>query len=257
MFETVIPEAVVRRHRTGFLYETLPVSLALHAIAAGAVVASMIWTVEFPPQPPGMVTSYQLAAAPPPPPPPPPPPKGAPATVPTKTPIEQPIVAPTVIPDAIPEVAATPAATSPGVPGGVEGGVEGGEVGGVVGGVIGGVVAEQAAPPPPPPASDPKVVEIPRDADLPLVPIDRGYPEYPAVAQMKGYEDTVIVRYVIGTDGRVTDVKVLQPAEREVFTRTTVKRLRQWRFRPYRDPNGVTKEVVHELTVQFRLIGKK
>ena len=51
MFETVAPEAFVPRTRRVF-YETLPVSIAVHVVAAGAMLASMIWNVVLPTQSP-------------------------------------------------------------------------------------------------------------------------------------------------------------------------------------------------------------
>src|SRR5258707_15699594 len=82
MFETVVPEVVHRRSRR-VLYETLPVSLALHAIVVTACVAGALWNVVFPNQSPKMIRAYSLVAIPrppppPTPPPPPPPPPGPP-----------------------------------------------------------------------------------------------------------------------------------------------------------------------------------
>ena len=72
MFETVAPEAFEPRTRRVF-YETLPISIAVHVVAAGAVLASMIWNVVLPTQSPKMIVAYSLTQVPDPPPPPPPP----------------------------------------------------------------------------------------------------------------------------------------------------------------------------------------
>lgn len=258
MFETVVPETVAPRSRRLF-YETLPLSLALHALAIGAVFAGTIWNVAFPEHSPKMYAAYQLSTAPPPPPPPPPPPAVKARVIPQAqaVPIKMPLVAPTIIPDTIPEVISLPVTEIPVVPvaqeggqqGGMEGGVEGGEAGGQIGGVVGGV-----APPPPP--VTPNQVEIQRDAPLPMGAISQEFPNYPEYAQRRMWEDTLVVRYIVGKNGRVKEVIVLTAPQREEFARETVSKIRQWRFHPYRDTDGNPKEVAHELTVNFRLVRK-
>ena len=258
MFETVVPETVAPRSRKLF-YETLPLSLALHAVAIGVVVVAGIWDVAFPTHSPKLYSAYQIMAAPPPPPPPPPPLVKA-QVVPQQraVPIKMPLVAPTVIPDTIPvvvdeppvtEVPVVPVAQESGQAGGQEGGIEGGEVGGEIGGVIGGV-----APPAPP--VNPNQIEIKRDDPLPMGAISQEYPAYPEYAQRRMWEDSLVVRYIIGKNGRVKEVTVLTPPQREEFTRETVSKIRQWRFHPYRDADGNPKEVAHELTVIFHIVQK-
>jgi protein TonB len=251
MFETVVPETVAPRSRKVF-YETLPISIVAHAIIGGAIVASTIWEIEFPASSPALYAPYQLAAAPPPPPPPPPPARSQ--VVQQVKMARMPEVAPTIIPDVIPEVLPAVETDSEGMEEGVEGGIAGGYLGGVVGGVIGGILTDDMVVPK---VEPPAVLQVARDADLPIDIIDRRYPDYPSLALMRGWEDQLVVRYVIGKDGRVNDVRILEPPEREQFGRAALRRIREWRFRPYRDENGSLKEVVHELTVQFRIISKK
>ena len=67
-----------------------------------------------------------------------------------------------------------------------------------------------------------------------------------------------MVRYVIGKDGRVKEVKVIQPPNHDDFARAAVRAIRSWRFHPFHDPaNGDVKEVAHELTVQFRIARRR
>ena len=162
-----------------------------------------------------------------------------------------PIVAPTIIPDFIPEVTnevyaevpELPLAEGAGEEGGVEGGIEGGELGGEVGGSEGGL----------PTAPAPEVIEVKRDAPLPVGAISQEYPGYPDFALKRNWEDVLVVRYTIGKDGRVREVIILQPPDREEFARETIGKIRHWRFHPYRDERGQAKEVVHELTVEFKI----
>src|SRR5437667_10903657 len=107
MFETVAPETFEVRSKR-LAYETLPLSIALHAIASGSAVVVAVWTVVFPAQSPRLVRAYSLVTIHDPPPPPPLPPAGkvlpreeVPKPV---APPPQQIVAPTVIPDSIPQI---------------------------------------------------------------------------------------------------------------------------------------------------------
>jgi protein TonB len=257
MFESVAPETFTPRSRK-VLYETLPVSIAIHVAVAAAVVLGATWNVVFPTQSPRMAMMYNLEElpTPPPPPPPPAPPKRVPVQQ-VQVPIPKEPVAPTIIPDEIPTVLPQtpmmPDVNTVEVPNGVEGGVEGGVVGGAVegviggeiGGVVGGDVGSIGTTPP-------DTVVVKRDMPLPTAPMSMVYPAYPNEARIRGWEDMVVVRYLIGKDGRIKNVTVLSKPEREIFEQITVKAIRNWRFRPYKK-DGVPQEVVHELTIYFRL----
>lgn len=258
MFETVVPESFAPRSRKVF-YETLPVSIAVHAIAVFGVLVASVWHVSFPDNSPKLTMLYSLVSELPSPPPPPPPPAAPPKVAqvqpaPRVEPKMEEIVAPTIIPDIIPN-AQLPIVTEvvEGVVGGVEGGVAGGVVGGSAGGVmggdmggeIGGVVGSLAIAPP-------NTVVVERDKPLPMVAMSKVYPQYPEEARIRGWEDELIVRYVIGKDGRVKEIIILGKPERELFSDSTVKAIRHWRFRPM-IKDGEAQEVVHELTVYFRL----
>lgn len=254
MFETVAPRPDKRNRWLS--YETLPVSIALHALVIGGALVGAIWKVNFPFNSPRLTTAYSLTSLPDPPPPPPPPapPKQQQQIQPQK--IQVPVnldVAPTEIPDVIPTVSQKPfiSMAQAGVMGGVEGGVEGGviggspegvkggEVGGEKGGTLGGVITDNR-------------VHIERDKPLPMHPVSQVYPQYPEDARLRHYEDSLVVRYVIGTDGRVKEVIVISHAERKVFDESAVKAIRNWRFRPL-IKDGQPTEVVHELTINFRI----
>ena len=255
MFETVVPEKFAKRSRKA-LYEALPLSIAFHALIAVAAVVSNVWNVAFPDHSPAQSMAFNLAEIPPPPPPPPPPPKALASQVPVARVAEMPreIVAPTVIPDVIPEIrpnsviAAIPDASAQGVEGGIEGGsiggliggMVGGQVGGMIGGTEGGVVVE----------TDRVMVE--RDRPLPMYPLSQVYPTYPEEARLRAWEDQLVVRYVIGKNGRVKEVAVISPPERPIFVDVTLKAIKNWRFRPM-IKDGERQEVVHELTIYYRL----
>jgi protein TonB len=251
MFETVAPELTTRRSRKVF-YEVLPLSLGAHGVVIAAVMAGMLWKVEFPSQSPKLFQMYDLVAAPTPPPPPPPPPVRRAVHVNVILPPEMRNLAPTIIPDTVPDLSAPqPTDVYEGPTEGADGGVEGGIEGGVVGGTQGSVAPPEPPPPPPPPPHR-EVVEIERDAPLPMKAVSQDYPTYPEFARTRGYEDSLVVRYIIDKHGRVREVTTLRPPAMKIFEEEAFKAIRQWRFTPYSE-QGEVKEVIHELTVQFKI----
>jgi len=95
-------------------------------------------------------------------------------------------------------------------------------------------------------------VHIARDKKLPMLPLSQVYPNYPEDARMRAWEDELVVRYVIGKDGRVKEVTIISAPQRDVFVDGTVRAIRSWRFKPM-IKDGERMEVVHELTVYYRL----
>lgn len=261
MFETVVPETFVKRSRKLF-YETLPLSLAAHVIIIAGAVFGTVWRVVFPDHSPHVITAYSLTSIPDPPPPPPPPQpiqpepqpqQSAPPPPPPPALLE---MAPRVIPNLVPHVEVTPPAPPPpqpvknavveGTVGGDTQGEKGGKLGGEVGGKGTGLAFSVVFP-------DDGRVYIERDAKLPLEPINQQYPAYPHEMVKKRVEDSVLVRYVIGTNGRVKDVTILDHAREPVFDTATVDAIKGWTFRPYKK-DGKAVEVVHELTVFYQLV---
>src|SRR5436190_17533597 len=219
MFESVVPEVVVRRSRR-ILYNTLPVSLVVHAAAIAGVGISSIWNVAFPELSPRMTIAYSLTRIPDPPPPPPPPPAAQPAAKAAPKPQALPkptppsslgnIVAPTVIPDLIPQVAEEPPPIPVEAPAVVEQaphaaagsdtkGVAGGELPGKPFGTVGGIAFGEDGR-----------VHIERNVKLPLKVVEQEFPYYPDAAKKDRLEDMCVIRYTIGVNGRVTDTAITE-----------------------------------------------
>ena len=154
-------------------------------------------------------------------------------------------VAPNAIPDSVPEFVPPPADASSGLDSGVEGGIEGGEIGSVVGDTEGGVM-----PPEPPPVPD--TIVIPRDEKLPLKALSMTYPLYPDKWRLRQVEDSLVLRYRIDKKGRVVETVILVAPRFPEFAEASIDAIRYWRFRPL-TVNGEPKEVVHELTINFRI----
>jgi TonB family protein len=262
MFESVAPETVAPRSRK-LLYESLPMSIAAHAAIGAVILVGMVWEVKFPHDSPRMYTSYSIELAPTPPPAPPAPAakqEAAPKPVADQKPVHlEEIVAPTVIPDQIPVIQpvmeAVEHSVGEGTPGGTAlvqgwtGGNGEAEIGhavdrGVPGGVEGGIGDNLP----------PNTVFVKRHQSLPMsmTPMSMVYPFYPEEARVRGWEDAVTVRYIIGKDGRVRSVEVLEAPQRPVFEKIVVKAISHWRFRPL-IKEGVAQEVIHELVVYFKL----
>jgi protein TonB len=263
MFETVAPDAFARRDRH-VLYESLPVSIALHVAVIAAVAIAIAANVTLPLEPPKMVMTYLVSELSEPVPPPPPPapakqpdgPKDQPKLDTTMAVALAPIdVAPATIPEEVEQMPPPSqfrlisasvdkfvpgAGVAGGVSGGVAGGVAGGVPGGSSGGVSGGMVGGDGR------------MHFERDSRLPLFAEERPYPDYPDKCINAREESTVVVKYVIGKDGKVNDVSIIKKGARKEFDESTLEAVRHWRFRPL-VVDGEAMEVVHELTVYFRL----
>jgi periplasmic protein TonB len=257
MFETVAPEAFAKRSQRVF-YQTLPVSLTLHALIIGGVALGLLNQLDFPTESPRQIRSYALVELPPPPPPPPPPaPKPVvqqrAAPVPQKLIEQAKLLAPQIIPDKIPDVVDTPPVAPVPLPPDAFANLNANSVAtdgpGVAGGIDGGV---GTAPPPPPPPDDGRL-HIKRGQPVPNKAIRQEYPSYPEEGRIRGYEDYVTVRYVIGKDGKVKDITVIDKPYRAMFEDVVLRTVRQWRFSPYINANGEPEEVVHEMQFNFQL----
>jgi protein TonB len=259
MFETVAPDAFVKRSRR-VLYQTLPLSLTLHSAVIIAVGAVLLNHLDFPTQSPPVVRSYILAELPPPPPPPPEAPKAAPKPPPTAAKVVPPkvlemakLLAPTIIPDKIPDVVDnTPPPEGPidmNAIAKITGVGDVAEGPGSPDGVVGGV----GMPPPPAPKPPDGRLHVQRGKALPMKAIRQEYPVYPDEARTRGYEDNLTIRYVIGRDGRVKDITVLDKPYRQMFEDTVLKYVKQWRFSPYVNEEGQPEEVVHEVQFNFQV----
>ena len=122
-------------------------------------------------------------------------------------------------------------------------------MGGVVGGVIGGVPTE--APPPPP---DDRLY-VDKKEKLPLEVVEQPFPTYPEKMRKSRKEGLVTIRYVVGKDGKVSEVTILDADAEPAFNEATLEAIRKWRFRPYKK-DGKPIEVVHELSVFFTLVSR-
>ncbi len=190
-----------------------------------------------------------MLIAPPPPPPPAPPaartaaPKVAEVKVTPQT--LNTLRAPTKIPkkvDMTPQVAA--ANPTPPAVGGVVGGVPGGVQGGTVGGVLGGVLSSASSVPP-----KPNLVRVSQGVTEGLL-VHKVTPQYPPAAKQARVQGTVVLKAIIGKDGRVENIQPEQGSP--MLVAAAVNAVKQWRYRPY-VLNGNPVNVETTVRVDFHL----
>ncbi|AJA11089.1 TonB-like protein [Sphingopyxis fribergensis] len=107
-------------------------------------------------------------------------------------------------------------------------------------------------PGPPVRAADPPTI-----AKLVLAQLDERYaglfqPDYPARAQREGVEGVVVVRVLIGTDGRVKAVELVSTDDPAFFEATKRRALTKWRFKAA-TRGGVPEESWKEMRVRFEI----
>jgi periplasmic protein TonB len=206
-----------------------------------------------------LVTTLAPPGAPPPPP--PPGPKIVPQShhaVATQifqhiltTPVSVPAVAAIIVDDP-PEVTGS----GPGVPGGVPGGVRDGVTSGLVDSIVndGARVVPTVRLPeeinrepvkPPPPVKPPRITVL-RMA----TPLHKVEPVYPTLAKQARVSGTVELLGVLGTDGRIHELKVLRG--HPLLINAALEAVRQWIFEPTM-LNGQAVEVSAPITVNFIL----
>ena len=83
-------------------------------------------------------------------------------------------------------------------------------------------------------------------------PRARFQPDYPASERRSGIEGVVVVRVLIGADGRVKAVQQVRAASDAFFEATRKQALARWRFTPATH-DGVPVESWRTMTVRFRL----
>ena len=226
------------------------------ALVSFAVLAPMLW-----PQilPRATFAAYLV----PPGPPPPPPPAGSPAVRPrvrtaTTQFVNNALVAPATIPARPVMIEDTePEPQTYGVPGGVPGGSRDGVANGVLDTVMR-AGSPAIAPPTPserPVAAAPAASAAPirvRQGGLvkPAVVVHRVEPQYPEMARKMRVAGVVELEGVIGTDGRLRELRVVNG--HPLLARAALEAVRQWIYAPT-TLNGDPVEVIAPITVTFRL----
>jgi protein TonB len=99
--------------------------------------------------------------------------------------------------------------------------------------------AAPAATAPAPPSGPPAAAAAPQPAAAPgelsssdVQPLDNPQPPYPALSRRLGESGTVIVRVLIGTDGRASEVRLQRSSGYDRLDDAALQAVRRWRWRP-------------------------
>ena len=98
----------------------------------------------------------------------------------------------------------------------------------------------------------PPHVPVLRDPVLDQRYIDNFQPNYPSDERLAGRGGRVVVSVLIGTDGRVKDVRQVSAASSAFFEATRKQALAKWRFKPG-TKDGEAVEAWHTMAVSFVL----
>ena len=215
-------------------------SFVVHAAAVGSLIAASYLHVEPLAGPPAIGVILITTPPDPPPPPPPPPPASGRMESGRKDPEQGPVeIAEVAQPAALDEEA--PGAEAPaedqgtdegadgGVPGGIPGGIPGGQPGGMINGVINGVLGSpwRGA------LTGLPVQDQPLHLTEDLRPPERTIfvqPLYPEMARLARAEGRVILQIVVGRDGSVEEVTVVD--SHPLFVQAAIEAVRKWRYSP-------------------------
>lgn len=169
------------------------------------------------------------------------------------------LIEPRIVPASTPRIIDEPQeAPSIGVPGGVEGGERGGVPGAVLRGIMDAGTAPAAplprpvptaAPPEPPAPAVPKRVVLGGNVK-PAETIFRPDPPYPPLARQARVSGTVELIGVIGTDGRMRELRVV--SGHPLLARAALETVSKWIYKPTL-LNGEPVEVIAPITVTFHL----
>jgi protein TonB len=104
--------------------------------------------------------------------------------------------------------------------------------------------AKAVVPPPAEPVAQPAPVRPapppPQAAAAPATPvlqaISMPQPHYPAEAYRAGTSGEVVVELTVGTDGSVTNARVVRATPIRVFDRDALNAIRRWKFAPISEP---------------------
>jgi protein TonB len=255
MFEqSLIPE---RRARQPW---TFVLAILFQFGLVGLAVLIPLLIVEPPPLE-GLV-SVLLVPPPPPPPPAPSPPPAIRMVV--KTPPRQFVAGKLFEPPSIPrhvailnDVVLPPPPSTTGIEGGVVGGVPGGVPGGQLDGLLAGILKPvQVVPPPPPtPVKTPLLPEAPKllrvggDVEEARL-LHEVVPQYPPMARFARLQGAVQFDAVIGTDGKVENLKVVGGPP--LLIPAAMQAVRQWVYKPFL-LNGEPVAVETRITIKFVL----
>ena len=77
-------------------------------------------------------------------------------------------------------------------------------------------------------------------------------PEYPIIAERRGYQGTVILDVLVNRDGRVESIQLAKSSGYDILDRAAIKGVREWLFHPAKRGNEVVDAWV-KIPIKFQL----
>jgi len=68
--------------------------------------------------------------------------------------------------------------------------------------------------------------------DSEAMPMFRTQPNYPMIAQQRGLEGWVLLKYDVDTSGTLSNIAVIDSEPRKIFDKEATRALRKWKFKP-------------------------
>jgi len=171
------------------------------------------------------------------------------------------LVSPVVVPKDVAVINDAPVAQMDAIAGGVPGGIPG--MGGVNGGtgIFSNALSTAPPPPPPPkpaapaappPPAGPIQITVGGQVQAAML-VEQIPPVYPSVARQGHIHGSVILKAVIGTDGRIKNLVAM--SGNPLLVEAALNAVRRWVYRPT-VLNGIPVEVNTEIEVRFGFVSQ-
>jgi protein TonB len=85
------------------------------------------------------------------------------------------------------------------------------------------------------------------------VPMFRTQPNYPIVAQQRGLEGWVLLKYDVDTSGALSNIDVLDSEPRRIFDKEAVRALKKWKFKPAMTNGHPIASVGQTVKIEFNM----
>lgn len=85
------------------------------------------------------------------------------------------------------------------------------------------------------------------------VPMFRTQPNYPIVAQQRGLEGWVLLKYDVDTSGALSNIDVLDSEPRRIFDKEAVRALKKWKFKPAMTNGQPIASVGQTVKIEFNM----
>ena len=89
--------------------------------------------------------------------------------------------------------------------------------------------------------------------DSEAFPMFRTQPNYPLIAQQRGLEGWVLLKYDVDTSGTLSNIDVLDSEPRRVFDKEAIRALKKWKFKPAMTNGQPIASVGQTVKIEFNM----